>query len=263
MASNPASDLQSSPARHRTAKLKRLVVLCRNGKGIHPARRPLSKSSKNESFGLIHVFQCVLSLHISDFHKWGNHMARIGYARVSSSAQDYQGQIEALNVAGCLKIYSEKISGKTTDGRKEFNRLMRDLLPGDVVVVTKLDRLARSSRDLHNIVHELETRSCGFVSLGESWCDTTTEVGKLMLTIMGGIAEFERSLIQKRCEEGIARAKRKGVTFGRKRKLDQEMVRVAAARYAKGETMAALAREYEVSEPTIWRALQPDQAQAA
>ena len=77
-----------------------------------------------------------------------------------------------------------------------------------------------------------------------------------MLAIMGGIAEFERGLIRKRCEEGIARAKRKGVTFGRKRKLDQEMVRAAADRYAKGETMAELARDYDVSEPTIWPALQ-------
>ena len=140
---------------------------------------------------------------------------------------------------------------------------MKDLLPGDIVVVTKLDRLARSSRDLHNILHELQERSCGFVSLGESWCDTTSEVGRLMLTIMGGIGEFERGLIRKRCEEGIERAKRKGVTFGRKRKLDKEMVRVAADRYAKGETMAELAEVYGVSEPTIWRALQPEIQTAA
>jgi DNA invertase Pin-like site-specific DNA recombinase len=140
---------------------------------------------------------------------------------------------------------------------------MKDLLPGDTVVVTKLDRLARSSRDLHNILHELQQLSCGFVSLGDTWCDTTTEVGRLLMTIMGGIAEFERGLIRKRCEEGIERAKAKGVTFGRKRKLDKEMVRVAAERYAKGETMAELAEVYGVSEPTIWRALQPEVTAAA
>jgi DNA invertase Pin-like site-specific DNA recombinase len=184
-------------------------------------------------------------------------------ARVSSNTQDYQGQVDALKAAGCEKIYSEKVSGKTTDGRKEFKRLMKDLLPCDTVVVTKLDRLARSSRDLHNILHELQGQSCGFVSLGESWCDTTTEVGRLMLTIMGGISEFERGLIRKRCEEGIERAKRKGVTFGRKRKLDAEMIRIAAGRYAKGETMAELAEVYGVSEPTIWRALQPEIQTAA
>lgn len=193
----------------------------------------------------------------------GKDMRKIGYARVSSNTQDYQGQVEALKAAGCEKIYSEKASGKSTNGRREFEKLMKDLLPGDIVVVTKLDRLARSSRDLHNILHELQGQSCGFVSLGESWCDTTTEVGRLMLTIMGGISEFERGLIRKRCEEGIERAKRKGVTFGRKRKLDKEMVRVAADRYAKGETMAELAEVYGVSEPTIWRALQPEIQTAA
>jgi DNA invertase Pin-like site-specific DNA recombinase len=182
-------------------------------------------------------------------------MARIGYARVSSLAQDYQGQVDALKAAGCEKIYSEKVSGKSTDDRRQFKRLMTDLLPGDVVVVCKLDRLARSSRDLHNILHDLGEKGCGFTSLGENWCDTSTDIGKLLMTIMGGIAEFERGLIRKRCEEGIVRAKAKGVTFGRKRKLDAEMIRVAAERYAKGETMAELAYVYGVSEPTIWRAL--------
>ena len=188
---------------------------------------------------------------------------KYGYARVSSKAQDYEAQVEALKAAGCERIFSEKQSGKSTDGRKEFEKLMKGLLPGDTVVVTKLDRLARSSRDLHNIIHELDGLSCGFLSLGESWCDTTTSHGRLMLTIMGGIAEFERELIRKRCEEGIERAKAKGVTFGRKRKLDKEMVRVAAERYAKGETMAELTEVYGVSEPTIWRALQPETAAAA
>lgn len=97
---------------------------------------------------------------------------------------------------------------------------MKSLLPGDTVVVTKLDRLARSSRDLHNIVHDLEASECGFVSLGESWCDTTTAAGKLMMTVMGGIAEFERGLIQARCEEGIARAREQGKKFGRPSALD-------------------------------------------
>jgi DNA invertase Pin-like site-specific DNA recombinase len=184
-------------------------------------------------------------------------MRKIGYARVSSNTQDYQGQIDTLDAAGCVEIFKEKMSGKSTNGRREFDKLMKALLPGDTVVVCKLDRLARSSRDLHNILHQLGELGCGFTSLGETWCDTTTDVGRLMLTIMGGIAEFERGLIRKRCEEGIERAKRKGVTFGRKRKLDKEMVRVAAERYAKGETMAELAEVYGVSEPTIWRALNP------
>jgi DNA invertase Pin-like site-specific DNA recombinase len=182
-------------------------------------------------------------------------MAKIGYARVSSKAQDYQAQVDALKAAGCERIFSEKISGKTMDGRREFDRLMKALLPGDVVVVTKLDRLARSSRDLHNILHDLDERSCGFVSLGETWCDTTTAVGRLLLTMMGGVAEFERGLIQARCEAGIERARVKGTKFGRPRSLDNGQRRVIADRHAAGTTIAALAREYECGEATIWRAL--------
>jgi DNA invertase Pin-like site-specific DNA recombinase len=181
---------------------------------------------------------------------------RYGYARVSSNTQDYAAQVEALKAAGCERIFSEKASGKSTNGRREFEKLKRVLLPGDAVVVTKLDRLARSSRDLHNILHELQELSCGFVSLGESWCDTTSPVGKLMMTIMGGIAEFERELIRARCEEGIVRAKAKGTKFGRKAALDASQKRKIAERYAEGETMADLAVEYEVGEATIWRALQ-------
>ena len=133
---------------------------------------------------------------------------------------------------------------------------MKALKSGDVVTVAKLDRLARSSRDLQNILHELQETGCGFVSLGESWCDTTTDVGRLVMTIMGGIAEFERNLIRKRCEEGIQRAKRKGTKFGRPAVLDHSQRRRVAERYTAGETMAELAREYAVGEATIWRALQ-------
>jgi DNA invertase Pin-like site-specific DNA recombinase len=181
---------------------------------------------------------------------------RYGYARVSSNTQDYATQVDALKAAGCERIFSEKASGRSTNGRREFDKLMRALAPGDVVTVTKLDRLARSSRDLHNILHDLAERECGFVSLGEAWCDTTTDVGRLMMTIMGGIAEFERGLIRKRCEEGIARAKRKGTKFGRPTALDASQRRRIAERYAAGETMAELAREYECGEATIWRVLQ-------
>jgi DNA invertase Pin-like site-specific DNA recombinase len=188
---------------------------------------------------------------------------KIGYARVSSNTQDYQAQVDALNVAGCERIFSEKASGKSTNGRREFDKLMKALVPGDTVVVTRLDRLARSSRDLHNILHELQERSCGFLSLGEAWCDTTTDVGRLVMTIMGGIGEFERSLIRSRCDEGIARAKRKGTKFGRPSALDAGQRRKIADRYAAGETMADLAIEYDVSEPTIWRALRPFEASAA
>jgi DNA invertase Pin-like site-specific DNA recombinase len=181
---------------------------------------------------------------------------KYGYARVSSKGQDYAGLVAALEAAGCERIFREKVSGKSTDGRREFEKLKRSLLPGDTVVVTKLDRLARSSRDLHNILYDLAERECGFVSLGEAWCDTTSKFGRLMMTIMSGIAEFERELIRERCEEGIERAKRKGTKFGRPSALDAGQRRRIAERYSAGETMAELAREYECGEATIWRALQ-------
>jgi DNA invertase Pin-like site-specific DNA recombinase len=187
----------------------------------------------------------------------GANVMKIGYARVSSKTQDHEGQVEALKAAGCERIVAEKASGKNTADRPQFERMLKALQPGDTVIVTKLDRLARSSKDLHNILAELAEKSCGFVSLGETWCDTTTDVGRLMLTIMGGISEFERSLIRKRCQDGIDRALRQGKQFGRKPKLDAGQRRKIAELYGKGEmTMAELAIEYDVSEPTVWRCLQ-------
>jgi DNA invertase Pin-like site-specific DNA recombinase len=183
-------------------------------------------------------------------------MMRYGYARVSSKTQDYTAQVEALKAAGCDQIFSEKRSGKSAKDRPEFSKLMRALMPGDTIVVSKLDRLARSTRDLHNVLHDLQEKDCGFVSLAEGWCDTTSKFGRLMMTIMGGINEFERELIRERCEEGIERAKHKGTKFGRPSALDSSQRRRIAERYGAGETMAELAREYEVGEATIWRALQ-------
>ena len=181
---------------------------------------------------------------------------RYGYARVSAETQDYAAQVDALKAAGCERIYSEKASGKSTNGRPELAKLMKALLPGDVVAVTKLDRIARSSRDLHNIIGDLKERGCGFTSLGDLWCDTTSDVGRLVLAIMGGIAEFERELIRKRCEDGIERAKAKGTKFGRTSVLDPGQRRKIAERYAAGETMRELALDYGCGEATIWRALQ-------
>jgi len=181
---------------------------------------------------------------------------RYGYARVSSKSQDYAAQVAALQAAGCERIFCEKLSGKSR-ARPELEKLMRRLAPGDTVVVTKLDRIARSVRDLWNILHEIIEENGGqFISLREGWCDTTTPAGKLMVTVMGGVAEFERELIRERCEEGIERAKRKGTKFGRPSALDASQRRRIAERYTAGETMAELAQEYECGETTIWRALQ-------
>jgi len=185
---------------------------------------------------------------------------RYGYARVSSDTQDYSAQVEALRAAGVERVHSEKASGKSTNGRPALAQMLKRLEPGDVVVVTKLDRVARSARDLLNIMAELRERGIGFVSLGDPWCDTTNEMGRFMLTVMSGIAELERDLIRKRCAAGIARARAKGTRFGRPTALDAGERRQIAERYASGATMAELARDYDVGEATIWRALSPPSA---
>jgi DNA invertase Pin-like site-specific DNA recombinase len=190
---------------------------------------------------------------------------KVGYARVSSDSQDYTAQVDALKANGCERIYSEKASGKSTNGRPQLARLLKALLPGDIVVVTKLDRVARSARDLLNIVGDLRDRDCGFISLGDSWCDTTNEMGRFMLTVMGGIAELERDLIRKRCQAGIDRARAKGVQFGRPSVLNAGQRKKIAERYAAGESMAKIALDYDTTATTVWRALHPnpfDQAAA-
>jgi DNA invertase Pin-like site-specific DNA recombinase len=160
-----------------------------------------------------------------------------------------------LHAAGCAKVYSEKVSGARTD-RPELAKLLRRLQQGDVLMVTHLDRLARSTRDLLNILDAIGKAGAGFKSLADVWADTTTPHGRLMLTILGGLAEFERELIRARTSDGRSRAKAKGVKFGRPPKLTPHQRREAIARLNAGETLVAIARSYNVSHPTIYR-LQP------
>ena len=175
-----------------------------------------------------------------------------GYARVSTDGQSLDAQLAELKGAGCEKIFQEKISGARSD-RKELARLMAKLGKGDILVVCRLDRLARSSRDLLNILHEIGTKEAKFRSLGDPWADTSTPHGRLMLTVLGGLAEFERSLIRARTSEGRERAMREGVRFGRKPKLTSHQRREAIARRANGKTLAAIAKTYNVSHSTISR----------
>jgi DNA invertase Pin-like site-specific DNA recombinase len=141
-------------------------------------------------------------------------MPTYGYARVSTRDQTLAAQDAQLRAAGAAKVYSEKISGANTD-RPELAKLIRRLAPGDVLMVTRLDRLARSTRDLLNILDQICKAGAGFRSLADTWADTTTPHGKLMVTILGGLAEFERSLIIARTGEGRSRAMARGVRFGR------------------------------------------------
>jgi DNA invertase Pin-like site-specific DNA recombinase len=142
-------------------------------------------------------------------------MTVYGYARVSTDGQTLAAQDAQLHAAGCAKVYSEKVSGARTD-RVELGKLLKRLDEGDVLIVTRLDRLARSTRDLLNILDTVAKAGAGFRSLADAWADTTTPHGRLMLTVLGGLAEFERELIRARTGEGRKRAMARGVKFGRR-----------------------------------------------
>jgi len=179
-------------------------------------------------------------------------MPLYGYARVSTRDQDLAAQDAELAAAGCVKVYREKVSGAKTD-RPELAKVIRRLESGDVLVITRLDRLARSTRDLLNVLDEIGRRGAGFKSLKDTWADTTSAHGRLMLTILGGLAEFERELIRARTGEGRKRAMAKGVRFGRPIKLTPHQRQEALQRLAAGETQTDVARTYNVGVSTICR----------
>ena len=179
-------------------------------------------------------------------------MTIFGYARVSTDGQTLASQDAQLHAAGCAKVYAEKVSGARSD-RPELAKLLRRLDSGDVLMVTRLDRLARSTRDLLNILHMLGERSIGFKSLADAWADTTTPHGRLLVTMLAGIAEFERELIKARTGEGRKRAQARGVKFGRPPKLSAYQRQEALQRLGAGETQTDIARSYGVSHVTIGR----------
>lgn len=180
-------------------------------------------------------------------------MTVYGYARVSTDGQTLTAQDAALRAAGCAKVFAEKVSGASTNGRKQLAKALATLGEGDVLVVTRLDRLARSTRDLLNTLDTIAKAGAGFRSLADAWADTTTPHGRLMLTVLGGLAEFERSLILARTSEGRARAKARGVHMGRPPKLTPHQVREALARREAGEALADIGRTFGVSHTTIGR----------
>jgi DNA invertase Pin-like site-specific DNA recombinase len=175
-----------------------------------------------------------------------------GYARVSTDGQSVDAQARQLRAAGCKTVFREVASGAKTD-RAQLRRLLAQLEAGDVLMVTRLDRLARSTRDLLNTLAAIADRKAGFRSLADAWADTTTSHGRLMLTVLGGLAEFERDLIRARTGEGRERAKARGVKMGRKPKLTPHQIKEAMRRRDKGEPMRDIARSYNVSHSTISR----------
>ena len=179
-------------------------------------------------------------------------MTIYGYARVSTDGQSLAAQIAELKAVKCAKIFQEKISGARSD-RKQLMRLISVLAKGDVLVVTRLDRLARSTRDLLIFWGRSPKKEQALNRLSDAWADTTTAHGRLMLTVLGGLAEFERELIRTRTGEGRERAKARGVVLGRKPKLTNHQRREAIARREAGEVLTDIARTYNVSHSTISR----------
>ena len=175
-----------------------------------------------------------------------------GYARVSTVGQTLEARLDGLKAAGCQRIFREKVSGARAD-RRELNKLLRGLHSNDVVVVTRIDRLARSTFDLFAIVKSIVDLKAQFRSLAEPWADTSTATGRLMIAVLGGLADVERDLIRTRTSEGRERAKARGVKLGRKPKLTTEQRREALARRTAGETLMEIARSYYVSFATISR----------
>ena len=176
----------------------------------------------------------------------------VGYARVSTEGQTLEAQQAALAAAGAERVFAEKISGVIAD-RKALARAISALGPGDTLIVTRLDRLARSTRDLLNVLDTIAKAGAGFRSLADAWADTTTPHGRLMLTVLGGLAEFERALILARTGEGRKRAQARGVRFGRKPALTPYQRREALARREAGEALAEIGRTFGVSHSTISR----------
>jgi DNA invertase Pin-like site-specific DNA recombinase len=167
-----------------------------------------------------------------------------GYARVSTDGQSVDAQVKQLRQAGAGKVFRETASGARAD-RPQLRRALVELGAGDVLFVTRLDRLARSTRDLLNTLAAIAERGARFRSLGDAWADTTTTHGRLILTVLGGLAEFERELIRARTGEGRARAVANGVKMGRKPKLTPHQKREAIRRRDRGEeSLAEIGRSY-------------------
>jgi DNA invertase Pin-like site-specific DNA recombinase len=185
----------------------------------------------------------------------GTNLSFFGYARVSTGEQDLDLQIEQLKAQGCIRIFFEKVSGRSAKNRPELLRLLDHVRAGDVVVVTRMDRLARSTRDLLDIAERLNRVGAGLRSLAEPWADTTSPAGRMVLTVFAGIAEFERSLILDRTRKGREAALANGVKFGPKRRLSSVQTEHAKQLVDSGQSVKNVAAILGVHRATLYRAL--------
>jgi DNA invertase Pin-like site-specific DNA recombinase len=176
----------------------------------------------------------------------------IGYARVSTTGQNLESQIEHLQAEGCDKIFQEKLTGFDRR-RPQLEKMLETLKPDDALLVTSLDRLARSTHDLFVITQKIETAEASFRSLREPWADTTSSMGKFLLTVFAGLSELERNLINERTEEGRTSAKKRGVKFGRKAKLTTHQQDQVRTMLQEGQSIRAIARHFNVGVATIDR----------
>ncbi len=179
-------------------------------------------------------------------------MTMVGYARVSSAGQSLEVQIDNLKNAGCKKVFSEKQSGASATNRMALQEALEWLREDDTLVVTRLDRLARSGKDLHDIIHRLSGKQVGFQCLQQGAVDTTTSMGKLVLGILGAVAEFETDIRKERQREGIEKAKKRGVYKGRPASIDADKVRELKAAGMGG---AAIAKKMGIGRASVYRLL--------
>ena len=180
---------------------------------------------------------------------------QIGYARVSTDDQDLRLQRAALKEAGCRRTFEEKVSGAKRD-RPELTRMLDQIREDDIIVVTRLDRLARSTKDLLDIAEKLKDAGAGLRSLAEPWADTTSPAGRMVLTVFAGIAEFERDLIQQRTSSGRVAAMARGVRFGRPPKLTPAQIALGERLIGEGTSVREAAKLLQCHHATLYRALE-------
>lgn len=180
---------------------------------------------------------------------------RIGYARVSTVGQSLDEQLEKLEAAKCSKIFEEKISGKKRD-RPELIRLLEYVRDGDTLIVTKLDRLARNTFHLHSIAQDLDRKDVDLIVLDQPQIDTTSPLGRLLFSVLGAVADFERGLIVERTEAGKVRARAKGVKFGRKPSLSPDRIAALRTKFEQHVPRTALAKEFGIAPATVYRLCQ-------
>jgi DNA invertase Pin-like site-specific DNA recombinase len=181
-------------------------------------------------------------------------MPTVGYARVSTQGQDLGVQLEKLEGAGCEKVFKEKRSGADA-GRPQLKRCLEYLREGDTLLVTKIDRLARSTSDLYRIVSTLADKGVAFKVVDDPTIDTTSRTGKLVMGILALIAEFENDIRRERQMDGIAKAKKRGVKFGRKLLLTQDRVAEIRSHRTSGATVPEIMRRTGLKKASIYRAL--------